>query len=583
METIKLSVIIPAYKFAKFLEVNLLTVLNQKTNFDYEVIVRDDFSKDGSDKILLRLKNYFPNLIVHEATENWGVHKNIRFLLEQAKGEYVAYLDGDDYYVDPYKLQKQVDFLDENKDYVMYGTGYCILRGENEYIPGDGVSTFWSLFETVKTEQLFDNNYVGFGRVFRNIKGIYKDYMDKLPYLDYALNYELSLHGLIKNDDWYGGVYREHFGGVLTSLNSDEKEKTHESMKNLLKERHKNSMNLKLKPITIIDCYVHSEEIENRLFECVKSLKENNNDVLLISNTTIKKEIIDLVDFYFYDKNNKLFSEEKFDTEPFVLWKRNDTIDIYEIINNGLQKHGLSVMINLFRALNIASSLGYKYFQRIEVDAIIGEEGFNFMKNIPNLCDNYNKKGLFYFNEDDISFHYFFCEIDFFVKNVKNIYSEDDYIQYLERNFEPRVFKIVEQYVRLNLNSVVDDLIIRTNSDMITDFGETKWNTVTSESSLNSKYNGCTTEFYKVFDINMNPIDGIAVLSYNYRDSDVNRVIKYNDDNGEELKIEHILYGKNTWSYNLLPNNTKKIEIFEKENLIFAKENKDINSYIVLR
>jgi glycosyltransferase involved in cell wall biosynthesis len=115
----KLSVIVPSYKFAKFLEVNLLTVLNQKTNFDFEVIVRDDFSEDGSDKILKRLKNIFPNLIVHEAKENWGFHKNIKFLLEEAKGKYIAYIDGDDYYTDPLKLQKQVDFLEENPDYVM--------------------------------------------------------------------------------------------------------------------------------------------------------------------------------------------------------------------------------------------------------------------------------------------------------------------------------------------------------------------------------------------------------------------------------------------------------------------------------
>ena len=104
----KVSVVVPAYKFFRFLEVNLITVLSQKTNFEFEVLVRDDFSKDGSDLILKRLEGFYSNLTVFEAEDNWGFHKNIKFLMEQAVGEYICYLDGDDYFLDPLKLQKQV-------------------------------------------------------------------------------------------------------------------------------------------------------------------------------------------------------------------------------------------------------------------------------------------------------------------------------------------------------------------------------------------------------------------------------------------------------------------------------------------
>lgn len=582
METIKLSVVIPAYKFSKFLEVSLLTVLNQRTNFDFEVIVRDDFSEDGSDKILSRLKGLFPNLIVHEATENWGFHKNIKFLLEQAKGEYIAYLDGDDYYVDPLKLQKQVDFLDANPKYVMHGTGYCILKGDNEYIPGDGFSTYWSLIDTVSTTNLFEHNYVGFGRVFRNIPGIYKEYMDALPYIDYPINYELSLHGLIKNEQWYGGVYREHFGGVLTSLDADKKTEVHNYMKNFLKDRYQNYMNSNNKIITILDCYVHSDEIEQKLINAIQNLKSVGHDIFLISNTTVKQSIIDTVDFYFYDKNNILFSENKFVFDPLVLYKIMDGLEIYENVS-GVQRHGLSVMINLSKSLKISKELGYKYFQRIEVDAVTGDSSIDFMKQVPTICSNSDKKGLFYFNEDNISFQYFYCDIDFFLNNVKEIKSEYDYLDYLNKNFGSNKFRIVEQYVHHNLLKNSEQLLIRNHEDMKSNFSDTNWNTVTSESNISDTYNGCTTNFYKVFDSNMTEQDQIAILSYNYRDTFFDRKIIAYDTNKTTYEIIHHLPNKGSWSYNLFTSNIKNIEVYENEICIFEKENIDTKSYIVLK
>ena len=107
----KLSVIIPSYNFSKYIEQCLYSVLFQNTNFDFEVLVRDDFSNDGTNEILERISIYNPNLKYYVANENWGFHKNIKFLMEEARGEYIAYLDGDDYFTDKDKLQRQIDFL----------------------------------------------------------------------------------------------------------------------------------------------------------------------------------------------------------------------------------------------------------------------------------------------------------------------------------------------------------------------------------------------------------------------------------------------------------------------------------------
>ena len=114
MSDIKLSVIIPAYKFCYYIDQAVLSALWQKTDFEFEVLVRDDFSPDETQTVLEKVANRNPRLKYFKATENWGFMKNIQFLLNNAQGKYIAYLDGDDYYVFQDKLQRAFDFLEEN-------------------------------------------------------------------------------------------------------------------------------------------------------------------------------------------------------------------------------------------------------------------------------------------------------------------------------------------------------------------------------------------------------------------------------------------------------------------------------------
>lgn len=574
----KLSVIVPAYKFFKFLEVNLLTILNQKTNFEFEVLVRDDFSQDGSDLMLKRLQGFYPNLIVYEAVENWGFHKNIKFLIEQSKGEYIAYLDGDDYFLDPLKLQKQVDFLDENPQYVMHATGYCILKGDDLYIPSEPGTMLMPHIDEPTTEDLLEQNYVGFGRVFRNIKGIYKDYMDDLPYLDYALNYELSLHGKIRNEEFIGGIYRENFEGVLTKLSEEEKNKKHNFVRDALKKRYMKNKEDK-KSIVIIDCFVHSKNVEEKLRNCIKNLKRYKQDVLLISNKVISEDVLELVDYYVYDKENRLFSDKIYSADPITLYKIYDDIEIYEVLS-GVQRHGLSVMRNLFKAIKIAKEYGYTHFHRVEVDDIMGEISLD---NI-SLVHRLGLDGVFYFNENDISFHYMYCSIEYFLNNITEIDTEDDYYNYLKNEMQSNSFRNVEEFVRHNLNnSDLTNIKTLKGSDMNKDFPDTIWNTEVSSSNIDSKYKNCTTRLYRVLDSSKNETDSLAVLSYNYSDSLCERKIQIVYNSGMIKEIYHRMDGKGYWSYEIVPNLIDKILVFENDMLLYYETAENIQSHIVLK
>lgn len=114
----KLSVIVPAFKLEQYILPCLLSVLEQEVSFDYEVIVCDDASPDSTVDKIASIAARFDHLRPIYKPKNQGLAANIATLLEAARGEYIAYLDGDDLAL-PGKLQRQVDYLDNHGDCAM--------------------------------------------------------------------------------------------------------------------------------------------------------------------------------------------------------------------------------------------------------------------------------------------------------------------------------------------------------------------------------------------------------------------------------------------------------------------------------
>ena len=76
----KVSVIIPCYNFGEFIEQSILSAVNQITNFEYEILVRDDSSTDNSQVNIDRVAYYHNKVKTYTPTENWGANKNVKFL-----------------------------------------------------------------------------------------------------------------------------------------------------------------------------------------------------------------------------------------------------------------------------------------------------------------------------------------------------------------------------------------------------------------------------------------------------------------------------------------------------------------------
>ncbi len=111
----KVSVLVPVYNLARFIEPCLLSLLEQQTDFEFEVIAIDDGSSDDSWSIMQRLARQWPRLRILQNKKNIGVCLTIRALLEQARGMYMVYVDGDDLAL-PGKLQALTNHLDRHPD-----------------------------------------------------------------------------------------------------------------------------------------------------------------------------------------------------------------------------------------------------------------------------------------------------------------------------------------------------------------------------------------------------------------------------------------------------------------------------------
>jgi len=112
-----LSVCLITYNHSEFIKQAVESVLLQKVNFAWELIIADDCSTDGTREIIKEYKEKYPDfikLILQE--KNVGVAQNFKDLIEFPKTKYIAYFEGDDYWTDPYKLHKQVDFLENNNE-----------------------------------------------------------------------------------------------------------------------------------------------------------------------------------------------------------------------------------------------------------------------------------------------------------------------------------------------------------------------------------------------------------------------------------------------------------------------------------
>lgn len=125
------SVLMVTYNQKPYIAQAVESVLNQKTPFAYEVLIGDDGSRDGTDEILQRYAGD-PRVHVVRREENMGASANLYDLQMRSRGKYLAYLEGDDFWNDPGKLAKQVQFLEAHPQYIACTHGCTLVDNHGE-------------------------------------------------------------------------------------------------------------------------------------------------------------------------------------------------------------------------------------------------------------------------------------------------------------------------------------------------------------------------------------------------------------------------------------------------------------------
>ncbi len=223
MKTPLVSISCITYNHESYIRECLDGFIMQKTDFLFEVLIHDDASTDKTADIIREYEAKYPDIIkpIYQTENQWSKRKggiNIRFNFNRAKGKYIAMCEGDDYWTDPLKLQKQVDFLEANDEYSGAASKaeiYYVNTGEKHIKENHNK-------DTITIKDLQKNLYFQTGTfIFR--KEISKHF-EYLPILsgDKYLFLLVASYGDIHMLQEVTSVYRKHPGGVSHYVTSSQ-------------------------------------------------------------------------------------------------------------------------------------------------------------------------------------------------------------------------------------------------------------------------------------------------------------------------------------------------------------------------
>ena len=223
----KVSVFMITYNHEKYIAEALDSILMQKTDFDFDIVIGEDCSTDATRRIVLEYSRKYPDkikLLLHNV--NVGFISNMMYVLEACTGKYVAMCEGDDYWTDPFKLQKQVDFLETNKEYVLATHGYRIVKYDSaphtidhsEFIGNNNTDGFE-----------FDKDFTLYHWVTQPVTALFRRSAFKVDIRQYCYFRDVHLfYHILKNGKGYfqnfvGADYRLHSTGIDSTVEGIER------------------------------------------------------------------------------------------------------------------------------------------------------------------------------------------------------------------------------------------------------------------------------------------------------------------------------------------------------------------------
>lgn len=269
----KVSACIITYNHQDYIVDCLEGALSQKVDFDYEIVIGEDKSTDATLKICEEYASKYPDKIrIIKREANLGMIGNWVDTIKYCRGKYIALCEGDDYWTDPLKLQKQVDFLEQNKEYSGCFHKVKALIGSSFYED----ETIEQRYENssgknkiTKLDLLREGNFIHTCTfVFRNYPVSDSFELRNSPVGDYLLFLDVASNGYLKRIDECLAVYRRGIGiySTLSSVVMERKKlQYYMCVLSLLKDEDERSIFLE-KSFKQIDSFESTVKEENRSY-----------------------------------------------------------------------------------------------------------------------------------------------------------------------------------------------------------------------------------------------------------------------------------------------------------------------------
>jgi glycosyltransferase involved in cell wall biosynthesis len=218
------SVCLITYNQAPYVKLALESILAQDFAGPWEIVIADDMSTDGTRDIIMEYSLRFPSLIrILDRPKNLGPGPNFIDLLLQAKGKYIAYLEGDDYWSDPTKLTKQVAHLEAHPSTVLTWHNYHIIDEHNHIITSNAAAESKKDYTATELKQI--NSLKSLTICFRNLIRQFPDNYLDCPNGDTFLYLLLGAHGGANYlSDIEPSCYRVHSAGTWSLISQLKKD-----------------------------------------------------------------------------------------------------------------------------------------------------------------------------------------------------------------------------------------------------------------------------------------------------------------------------------------------------------------------
>ena len=391
IKKVKYSFITPTYKRYKTLKRCIDSVLSQIYDNWEMLICSDGF--DNKVKNIIELYN--DNRITYSFTEPtnfFGSHQR-NSLLNKTTGDYVIFLDDDNYIYDNHL--KIINENIDNSDILIYHINfenyeYSVIPLENK-IEHRKIDTLnfvvkRELTTRYKWKKIYESDYLYF-------KSIEADIVEENGKIKYLSN--------------------------ILAVHTDKSKINEEDIKDI-------SINI---PVVIMTAHPNFKTSEEITKKAIESLKPLNTDIILSTHCPISQELQSAATHFIFDKNNPLIRHDYYNQSWF------EKEDYYALIklhknDNDLQ-HALAVYINYYNGILHAKSLGYTTAICANFDIIFDKDDLNIIKDRINEMYQNNKKSFFMTSNANEGIHYktifFITNIDFFIENFKYVTNETDY------------------------------------------------------------------------------------------------------------------------------------------------------------